>query len=73
MKRIGAVFLAACLALCLFSVSASAAGSTYYLSELGMHIDLPEDYIVFTRDTPADDPNFILYGISKEDMDSLLV
>lgn len=73
MKRIGAVFLAACLALCLFSVSASAAGSTYYLSELGMQIDLPEDYIVFTRDTPADDPNFILYGISKEDMDSLLV
>ena len=73
MKRIGSVFLAACLALCLFLVSASAAGSTYYLSELGMHIDLPEDYIVFTRDTPADDPNFILYGISKEDMDSLLV
>lgn len=73
MKRIGSVFLAACLALCLFSVSASAAGSTYYLSELGMQIDLPEDYIVFTRDTPADDPNFILYGISKEDMDSLLV
>jgi len=45
---------------------------TYDLDELGMSIDIFREYTVFTRDTPADDPNYELYGLSKADMDSVM-
>lgn len=45
---------------------------TYDLDELGMSIDILREYTVFTRDTPAGDPGYELYGVSKVDMDSVM-
>lgn len=61
-----------CIAL-LVPISAQATGTTTYdLDQLGMSIDIPDDYDVFTRDTPADDPAYAWYGFTKESFDSLL-
>lgn len=44
----------------------------YQINELDMSIDIPNDYIVFTRDINANDPNLIAYGITKDSMISLM-
>lgn len=63
-----------CCALMLsFSMSAHAAGTTEYtLDELGMTVFMPSDYIVFTRDINANDPNLASYGLTKDSMSSLM-
>lgn len=45
---------------------------TYKLDELDMSISMPSDYVVFTRDIDANDPNLGLYGLTKDDLSSLL-
>lgn len=72
MKRILSVFLSFCLAVCLLTISAFATGNTYELDELGMSIELPPDYIVFTRDIKANDPNLSAYGLTKDGLSSLM-
>ena len=67
------VFWSFCLVFCLFSVSALAASKSYYLDELGMSIDIPSDYVVFTRDIKANDPNLRAYGLTKDGMSSLML
>lgn len=63
-----------CLALAFsFSVTAYASGTTEYaLEELGVTVSLPSDYIVFTRDIDANDPNLAAYGFTKDSMSSLM-
>lgn len=69
MKR---TLLMICLVLCLLPASAFAATRTYYLDEPGMSIDLPDDLVVFTRDTEGDDPYLFLYGWTRDDLLSIL-
>ena len=66
MKRSLRTVLISCLMCCLLPISVSAASSTYDVNEIGMHINLPSDYVVFTRDIHADDPNLSKYGFTKD-------
>lgn len=73
MRRIRAFGVLLTCFLFLFPVSSYAAGTTTYdLDELGLSVDIPDSFWVFTRGTPADDPGYAEYGISKADMDSIL-
>lgn len=57
----------------LLSSAALAVGTTTYeLDALDMSIELPDDYIVFTRDMAASDPNYAQFGFSKEQVDAML-
>ncbi len=74
MKRFlaGIVLLFAFLSM--LSLSATAVGTeTHSLNELDLTVDLPSDYVVFTRDTSALDPNYSAYGLTKTQLDSILV
>lgn len=42
--------------------------SEYVLDELGLSISFPQDYVVFTRNTDENDPNFGLYNLEKESL-----
>ena len=55
-----------------FPVKAFAVSQTYSLDALGMSIDIPSEYVVFTRDIADDDPNLSAYGLSKNDMADLM-
>jgi len=46
--------------------------SSYTIDELDMRIAIPSDYVVFTRDIDANDPNLSLYGLTKDSMSSLM-
>lgn len=62
-----------CTLMLSFSMSVHAAGTTEYtLDELGMTVFMPSDYIVFTRDINANDPNLASYGLTKDSMSSLM-
>lgn len=71
MKKIIAVVWTLSLLLGLITTALAVESTTYDLEELGVTIDIPNDYIVFTRDTPEDDPNYAAYGLTKESMDEL--
>ena len=69
MKKIGTVMLSVILLLFLCAPAAYAAAmKTYTLDELDMSIGIPENWAVFTRDTPANDPNFAVLGLNGETM-----
>lgn len=55
------------------TVTAEADVTTYYLEELGMSIDVPDEYAVFTRETADEDPNLKKYGITKEEVQDILI
>lgn len=44
----------------------------YQLDALDMSVEMPSDYVVFTRDISAEDPNLDAYGLSKADMETLM-
>lgn len=73
MKRLLMVLLTLCLFFSLFSPAAFAAGNIYKLDELGMSIELPQDYVVFTRDIKSNDPNLSAYGLTRDELYSLMV
>jgi hypothetical protein len=57
----------------LISAPAYAVNSVEYeLEELGLTISIPSDYVVFTRNTSADDPNLSAYGLTKDGLLSFL-
>ncbi len=59
------------LALC--SVSCyGAEAAAYDLEELGFSIEIPDQFYVFTRETPADDPGYEACGLEKGSMDDLM-
>lgn len=57
----------------LLVVSVSAAGSEYWLDEVGMTMEIPADLVVFTRDIQSDDPNLRAYGLTKDELSSLML
>ena len=65
MKRFLTTVFATLFVFCLLPLSACAADNTYYLDEPGMSIDLPSDYVVFTRETKENDRNVRTYGVIK--------
>lgn len=72
-KRVAICVVALMCVTLIFSITAQATGTTTYnLDELGMSIDVLDDYGVFTRETPADNPNYAQYGFTKKSMDGLL-
>lgn len=72
MRNIRLLILFPVFLLALFLPAYAAGSTTYDLDELDMSIDIPDEYYVFTRDTPASDPNYALLDINKADLDSLM-
>lgn len=73
MRRIFCCVLICSVLLLSLTVSAYAAGTREYtLDELGMTVSLPSDYIVFSRDIDAKDPNLSAYGLTKDGLSSLM-
>jgi len=57
----------------LFSTPVYATDSNEYtLVDLGMKISLPSEFIVFTRDIDANNPNLSVLGFTKEELTSLM-
>ncbi len=46
--------------------------NVWTLDELGLSLELPENYVVFTRDIRENDPNLAEYGLTKKDMDNVM-
>ncbi len=73
MKRISAgVLLAFLLTVIMPTIAFAVSTDTYTIDELDMSIAIPSDYVVFTRDIDANDPNLSLYGLTKDSMSSLM-
>lgn len=69
MKRLIRSLFAGAYILAFLSIAAFATNTnTYRLDALGMRVEIPDNYIVFTRNVQDDDPNLSLYGLTKEDM-----
>ena len=45
---------------------------TYKLTDVGIDITIPSDYVVFTRNVKADDPNLAAYGLTQNDLLSIM-
>ncbi len=65
MKKIAAMLMAIMLVSNLV-IPARAASEEYVVSEMGISLEIPDEYIVFTRDMDKNDPAFADFGISKE-------
>lgn len=65
MKKIAAIFMAIMLVINL-AIPARAASEEYEVSEMGISLEIPDEYIVFTRDMDKNDPAFADFGVSKE-------
>ncbi|HPR39616.1 MAG TPA: hypothetical protein PKV62_01230, partial [Oscillospiraceae bacterium] len=58
----------------LISVPAYAVNAgEYELEELGLTVSMPSDYVVFTRNISANDPNLSAYGLTKDGLSSLML
>ena len=67
MKKIAAIFMAIMLVINL-AIPARAASEEYVVSEMGISLDIPDEYIVFTRDMDKSDAALSDYGISKDEL-----
>ncbi len=67
MKKALAVLMALCVVFC-FCMPLSAMDMTHRIEEAGMDVTLPEDWVVYTRDTPANDPNIEIYYVGHAEM-----
>lgn len=72
MKKLYSLILALLLLLSLSTTAFAASSKTYSLDELGMSIDIPSEYVVFTRNISDNDPNLSAYGLTKNDMKDLM-
>lgn len=68
MKKFCMLVLTLTLLFVLSPAAFAASSETYRLDDLGMSIDIPSEYIVFTRDIADDDPNLSLLGLNKKDL-----
>lgn len=54
-------------------LSSHALGANVWtLDELGLSLELPENYVVFTRNIKENDPNLAEYGLAKKAMDNIM-
>lgn len=68
MKKLCLFVLAFTLLFTMATAAFAASSETYWLEDLGLSIDIPSEYVVFTRDIADDDPNLTAYGLSKKDL-----
>lgn len=70
MRKIFALLIAFLL---VFPVTeAHAAENVYRLDELALSVTVPDELATFTRDTSKNDPDLATFGITKEQMDSMM-
>ena len=67
MKKMAAMLMAIMLVSNLV-IPARAASEEYVVSEMGISLDIPDEYIVFTRDMDKSDAALSDYGISKDEL-----
>ena len=67
MKKIATILMAIMLVSNLV-IPARAASEEYVVSEMGISLDIPDEYIVFTRDMDKSDAALSDYGISKDEL-----
>ena len=72
MKRLTCLFIVFLTILALPTYAFAADENTYRLDSLGLSIEIPEGYTVLTRDTSANDPSLDVFGLTKDDLDSLM-
>ncbi len=71
MKRIIWGLLVVLIALTVMPAGVFAlSGQPYEIEELDMKLEIPDEYVVFTRDTDANDPKFSQINMTKEDLTS---
>ena len=72
MKRL--LYLILILSLAVFvPVLAHAAGmTTYYIEEADMYVDVPDEYIVLSRDLQPGDPALSFFGVTAEEQQSIM-
>lgn len=71
-RRCMRIYMAIILAL-LLSTSAYAVNAVEYeFKELGLTVSMPSDFVVFTRNISANDPNLGAYGLTKDGLSSLM-
>lgn len=66
--------LAVCLLVLLGAVilcQGTARAEEYELVEVGIRVELPENCVIITRDTPEGDPAYMAFGLDKETADNL--
>lgn len=68
MKKSLIVVLVILLGMTAFLPAASAAPVQFSFKELGVAMEVPDSFLVLTRDTPADDPFLASIGMTKEDL-----
>lgn len=68
MKKFCPLVLMLALLLIMPTTAFAASKDTYRLDELGLSIDIPSDYIVFTREIADNDPNLSVLGLTKKDL-----
>lgn len=68
MKKRLSLLLAVFLLLNLGALPAAAAGQTYELPELYLTLEVPEDFLVFTRDMSEEDTALLAMGMSPEEL-----
>ena len=76
MKKRHIVLCICCIlsAMLALPMAAAAADTTEYtIDDLGITLSIPSEYYVFTRDMPSDHPNLIAYGLTRDDLLSILI
>ena len=67
MKKLTTILIAIMLVTSL-AITAYAASTTYTVSELDLSLDIPSEYLTFTRETEENDPLLAELGISAADL-----
>lgn len=68
MKKIFRVFIVFMLIMSVF-ISTAYASTQHDIDELDMSVCIPEDFMVFTRNTSTNDPNLSIIGMNKESLE----
>ena len=55
-----------------FSLASGESSNIQTISEIGMSINIPSDYYVFTRDMPTEDPALLLFGYTPLEINQIL-
>lgn len=72
MKRLYSFVLMLIMVLSMSTTVFAASSKSYQLDDLGMSIDIPSEYVTFTRNISDNDPNLATYGLNKKDLSDLM-
>jgi hypothetical protein len=72
MKRLYSFVLMLIMVFSMSTTVFAAASKSYQLDDLGMSIDIPSEYVTFTRNISDSDPNLATYGLTKKDLSDLM-